>query len=61
MFLSALKPKLGHFLHFAVAILKIQDGRLLNHILDNTIGFPIPENMGLDTKIMSLCGLEMLL
>jgi len=40
------------------AILKIQDGRHVERILVITIGFPIPENMGIDTKIMSLCGLE---
>jgi len=38
--------------------LKIQDGRHIKWILDYTIEFPILENMGIDTKIMSLHGLE---
>ena len=40
------------------AILKIQDGRHLNLILDSTFKFLVPENMVVDTKFMPLSALK---
>jgi len=58
MSLCALELKIWHLFMFEAAILKIQDGRHLERILVITTGIPIPENMVIDTKIMSLHGLE---
>jgi len=59
MSLCALERKLECRTGILAAILKIQDGCHQKWISVNIIGFLIPVNMGVDTKIMTLCGLEM--
>jgi len=58
--ISTLGLKILHFKNiFEAAILKIQDGCQLPINLMGTTGFPVYKNISLDTKIMSLCALEL--
>ena len=61
MFLRALEPKMELFIHLWATILKIQDGGRSEELFIITIGFLTPENMVIDTKIMSLSGLKLIL
>ena len=61
MFICALEPKMELYMHLWAAILKIQDGGWYEAFLIITIGFLTPENMVIDTKIMSLSGLKLIL
>ena len=58
MFIHALELKIELF-SLWTSHLEIQDGRHIKWILVITIGYSMPENMGIDTKIMTLCALEM--
>ena len=60
MFLRALEPKMELFIHLWAAILKIQDGGQSENFFIITITFLTPENMVIDTEIISLSGLKLI-